>query len=357
MTLILSNEEIQRVLDMKTCLAVLEEAYRDLAEGTAITGLREDVAVPTGEPGGIYALKAYAAAFPRRQVGAVRINSDILSYTEFEGRRKRNKVPAATGGRWTGLILLFSGATGEPLAIFPDGVIQRARVGATSALAMRYMARPDAVELALIGTGWQAGSQVAAACAVHHFRRVRVFSRTAEHREAFRAEWEEAVGVPIESKASVEEAVRGADVVLCATNSLAPVMSADRLEPGMHVGIVRMAEIGDDVIRRADVVVRHLASELAAYQVAPGADTLDLQKDRGWGARGPDRVAGFPELTDLIAGRVQGRAGPEQITLFLNNGGIGLQFAAVGHAVWERARELGIGHDLPTDWFTENVHP
>ena len=141
MTLILSNEEIDALLDMGELIDVLEDAYRELAEGRGGTRLRSDIITPTTlREDGLYALKSMDGVIPKLGVGAVRINSDILTFPQTGTGMRRVKVPAAPGNRYVGLVLLFSSHNGEPLAIMPDGVMQRARVGATNALAAKYLA-------------------------------------------------------------------------------------------------------------------------------------------------------------------------------------------------------------------------
>ena len=98
----------------------------------------------------------------------------------------REKVPAAPGNRWVGLVLLFSVDNGEPLAIMPDGVMQRMRVGATNGLGIKYLARKNAETVGILGSGWQAGSQLMAACAVRDIKQIRCFSPTRENRESIR---------------------------------------------------------------------------------------------------------------------------------------------------------------------------
>ncbi|MEK7860839.1 MAG: ornithine cyclodeaminase family protein, partial [Chloroflexota bacterium] len=135
--LLLSNDEIDRLLTMAECVDVLEEAYRELAAGRATDRRRSDSFVQTSRPGALYSLKSMDGIAPAFGVGAVRINSDIVTWPTREGNLRREKVPAAPGGRWVGLVLLFSIETGEPLAIFPDGYLQRLRVGATNGLAAK----------------------------------------------------------------------------------------------------------------------------------------------------------------------------------------------------------------------------
>ena len=101
---------------------------------------------------------------------AMRINSDIIRWRQQGGRVLKTKIPAATGDKYVGLVMLFSTENGEPLAIFPDGVVQRMRVASSSATAARCLAREDASTLALFGSGWQAGSHLPAMCAVRNLK-------------------------------------------------------------------------------------------------------------------------------------------------------------------------------------------
>ena len=240
MTLILSNEDIEPLLPMDELVPVLEDAYRELAEGRGGNRLRSDIVTPTTlRDDGLYALKSMDGVIPKFGVGAIRINSDILTFPQHGNEMRRVKVPAAPGNRYVGLVLLFSTHNGEPLAIMPDGVMQRARVGATNAIAAKYLAREDAGTLAVLGSGWQAGAQVTAHDAVRTLDDVRVYSPNKEHRVAFAAEMSEAIGKEVRPCASGEEACKGADMVACATNAVMPVFARDWLEPGMHIGTVR----------------------------------------------------------------------------------------------------------------------
>lgn len=154
--LVLSNKEISELLNMPECIAVLEEAYQDLAAGRALYSSGRDNLAPCGREDAYYAFKHTGGTWPARRIQALRIKSDIISHPLIEGISCRVKLPLA-GGRWVGLVLLFSTETGELLSIFPDGVAQRMRVGGSSGLGVKHMARADARKLALLGAGWQAG--------------------------------------------------------------------------------------------------------------------------------------------------------------------------------------------------------
>src|SRR5215469_11910974 len=191
MTLILSNADAEKLVTMPECIAVLEEAYAELAEGRGVSRTRSDSFAPTVRDDALYSLKSMDGIVPKLGVGAVRINSDIVTWPKEGGNERRVKVPAAPNRRYTGLVLLFSSENGEPLAIFPDGVLQRMRVGATNGLGVKYLAREDARTVGILGSGWQAGAQLMAVCAVRRIETIRCYSPNAQNRYAFAREWSE----------------------------------------------------------------------------------------------------------------------------------------------------------------------
>src|SRR5919106_100245 len=186
--LILSNEEIESFLSIETCIEALEKAYLSWDKGTAINRPRTDLVLPSPNESGVYAFKSMEAGLVDPPIIALRINSDIVRWRQQGDRVLKTKVPAASGNKWVGLVMLFSAENGEPLAIFPDGVVQRMRVAASSALAARYLAREDASTLGVFGSGWQAGSHVPAMCAVRNIKKVYVYSPTKNNRESFARE-------------------------------------------------------------------------------------------------------------------------------------------------------------------------
>src|SRR4051812_11181658 len=185
MTLILSNDDVDKLLTMPECIAALEEAYVELAEGRGLSRTRSDCLSPTVRADAHYSLKSMDGVIPKLGIGAVRINSDIITMPKVGNNVRRVKVPAAPNDRYVGLVLLFSTENGEPLAIMPDGVMQRFRVGGTSGLGVKYLSRKNATSVGILGAGWQAGTQLMAACAVRDIKSIRCFSPTKEKREAF----------------------------------------------------------------------------------------------------------------------------------------------------------------------------
>jgi alanine dehydrogenase len=358
MTLLISNEDAEEILSITDCIEALEQMYRELADARAVSGHRSDMVTETAHESGTYSLKMMGGVIPAFEVGAVRINSDLLGYPESGGIKRRVKIPAAPGERWVGLVLLFSTRTGEPLAIFPDGIVQHMRVAGTSALGVKYMAREDAKTVALLGAGWQAAAQIPAVMAVRNIEKFRVYGPTPERREKLCTEMEEKTGIEIRPVSDAPSAIKDADIVLCATNSMTTVFFKEWLEPGMHVGSIRHGEIEPAAINTADRVAIHDPDGLSSgYVVSTQGMALGDGKKQTASDPTLKHLADAPILADLVSGKAPGRTSDTEISQFLNYQGLGIQFAAAGWALYQKAKEHGRGRDLPTDWFTEDVIP
>ena len=356
--LVLSNEDIDQLLTMPECIEVLEEMYRDYANGEALLVPRIDNLSPSTEAGAYYGFKQMGGAWPRRRVQALRINSDIITHPIIAGKPRRVKEPKANG-RWVGLVFLFSSETGALLSIFPDGAMQRLRVGAANGIALNHLARADSRTLALIGTGWQAGGQVMAALAVRPFSDIRVFSPRSTSRDAFIAEAKmRHPEVNFHNVDNVEECVKGADVIMAATSSMVRVLEPTWLKPGVHVSCIKAQEVDQEILDGCDRVIMHVTAQPKHYDnIMEGTPNIYAGPEKGWWKDLGDKFADYPDLAQVVAGRAPGRASPDDITCFVNNVGIGLQFAAGGALVLDKARAAGLGHELPDDWFSEDVHP
>lgn len=355
--LILSNEEIEQLLTMDACIAVLEDLYEDLGRGEALNSARVDNMVPCSHEDCYYAFKHMGGSWPRHRIQALRINSDVIAHPSVGGRRRRVKVPLA-GGRWVGLVELFDTETGELLAVFPDGVAQRLRVGATNGIAAKYLARPDARRLGLFGSGWQAGAQLLAFAAVRPIAEVAVYSPRRESREAFCREWGERLGLAVRPVDTPEACAEGADILAAGTSSVVPVLRPEWLRPGVHASCIKTQEVDAAVLARCDRVTVHTKSQRKQVDnVLPGTPHVPTEHVDGWWNRPETRWEAWADLGELTTGAAAGRQGAEEVTAFVNNVGLGLQFAAVGTLILRKARERGVGRDLPREWFTESVHP
>ena len=358
MTLILSNDDTEALLTMPDYLTALENAYKDLAEGAGIAGPRADMSTVTENPESIYQLKMMGGMLPNAGYGSIRINSDIINWPQVGGKVRRQKIPLAPGDRWTGLILMFDINTSEPVAIIPDGAMQPMRVAATSGLGVKYLAREDSEIVGLIGSGRQAESQVLAVTSVRDIKEVRCYSMTKENRERFCKTVSQKVGVSMTPVASPEEAARGADIVLLATNSLDPIFFKPMIEPGVHLGTIREMDMHPDAMRAADVIVMHdpIGTDIGNFFETHGVENKD-QAGQSAVDRELSSLKNVPNLIELIGGQATGRTSAEQVSCFLNFRGLGIQFTAVGAMLIEKARAAGRGNELPTEWFTEDVCP
>jgi alanine dehydrogenase len=342
MTLILSNDDVDKLLTMPECIDVLEEAYVELAEGRGVNRTRSDCITPTANPDAVYGLKSMDGVIPKFGIGAIRINSDIVTFPKKGNNIVREKVPAAPNGRYTGLVLLFSTENGEPLAILPDGVMQRMRVGAANGLGVKYLARKDASTVGILGSGWQAGAQLMAVCAVREIKLIRCFSPTKSNRDAFATQMSELLGVAVE---------------LCATNSLDAIFFERWVEPGVHLSSIKQPEIEIKALLRADRIVLHSHDTTPVHVTTRDLALAKKANEHGWSAGNELDFDKLPTLPEMIVGRAQGRQTDNEITCFMNNIGLGYQFAAAGSVVYRKAKEAGAGRELPTEWFTEDVHP
>jgi alanine dehydrogenase len=357
MTLILSNDDVEKLLTMPECITALEEAYVELAEGRGVTRTRSDCITPTTRPDAVYGLKSMDGVIPKLGIGAIRINSDIVTFPKRGNNIRREKVPAAPNGRYCGLVLLFSTENGEPLAILPDGVMQRMRVGATNGLGVKYLARRDASRVGILGSGWQAGAQLMAVCAVRPISSIRCFSPNRDNREAFCRQMSAMLGIEVVPAEQTEDAIADADVIMCATNTLDNIFFERWIRPGIHLSSIKRPEIEMKALERADRIVLHSHDATPIHVTTRDIAFEEKAKERGWAAIPELDFQKLPTLPELICGRAEGRKSDAEVTCFMNNIGLGYQFAAAGAVVYRKAKEAGAGHELPTDWFTEDVHP
>ena len=353
MTLVLSNNDVQKALNVRECLAVMEESYREQAASRAVNRPTSHSYLAHSLPDSTYSFKSVDGGVGKYGVLALRVTSDVVQEQQLHGSTRLEKLPLAGKGMFVGLVQLFSSETGELLAIMPDGLIQQTRVGVTSALGMKVMARKNSETLGLIGTGGQAKAHYRFLTSMMPLKKVKVFSPNADHRKSFVDEMAEETGVPGEPVASAEEATRGCDVVCSATNSSRPVLKLDWLEPGIHYNSIREFETDLAILDKCDVIAIHTNFGGIQHYQPPGiVDDMPgvrREKPRDWSK--------YPEICDLIAGKAPSRTNDKQITFFLNNVGTGVQFAAMGYCAYKGAKEQGLGREIPSEWFMQDIKP
>ena len=352
MTLILSNDDVQKSLTVTACLRVMEESYREQAASRAVNRPTCQTYLPHSLPQATYNFKSVDGGIGKYGVLALRITSTVDQEQHINNSVRLEKLPLAKG-KFVGLVQLFSSETGELLAIMPDGLIQQTRVGVTSALGMKFMARQNSTVLGIIGSGGQAKAHYRFMTAVMPIKKVKVFSPNPEHKRSFVEEMTKETGVPGEPVGSAEDAVKGCDVICTTTNSSRPVLDLDWLKPGMHYNSIREFETDLTVLEKCDVIAIHTQFGGIQHYQPPGiVDDMPgvrREKPRDWSK--------YPEICDLIAGKAPGRTSDQQITYFLNNVGTGVQFAAMGYCAYKGAKEQGLGHEIPGEWFMQDIKP
>jgi alanine dehydrogenase len=358
MTLLLNNDEVEKALTPADTITATESVYRELAEGSAFNRPRSQVYLPVESklnPGFRYRFKSQEGGSPGTGVWALRITSDMAGHSFTAGVKRRRILPVASGNRYCGLVILFDIERIEPIAIMPDGVIQKMRVAALSAVGAKYLAPPKPKVLGLFGSGWQASAHLEYLCCLFDFEKIKVFSPNEQHRREFADSMGRKLGRRVVAASSPRETVDESDVIQAATASWDAVFDGRWVEKGMYVASIggsdasnKRREIDDETIARADLYIVH-SKEVARLDQSPDIWEVAQKGIRTW-----DSIL---EIQELLAGRVTGRTTANQITVFNNNTGAGTQFAALGSAVLKRARDLGLGREIPTEWFLEDVSP
>jgi ornithine cyclodeaminase/alanine dehydrogenase-like protein (mu-crystallin family) len=353
MTLVITNQEIASLLNMNDCIEAIEQAFHELGAGQATSRPRTLTYSPLG-PDHFYLFSCMDSSLPSLGVHILRLTSDHVLQTTYNGLPRRDKLPRAPGGKFCGLIMLFSLETLEPLALIQDAVLNKMMVGATSGIAAKYMSRPESRSMALLGSGWLAHTQVLAHCAVRPIERIKVFSPNKEHREAFCRTLQREVEAELIPVAGAQIAIEGTDIVACATNSYEPVFDGNWLTPGHHVGTVTKSEFDETTAERAAILGTQ-ALDPATFWNPPGIEPKEFE----WFRRmQPQWNRKLRALGKIVAGVEPGRNSPADITLFgagLSHG-LGIQYAPAVFA-YRRALAQGIGYQLPTELFLEDFHP
>jgi len=357
--LLINNQVVEQILDIKGCMEALETGYRDLIEQRAVYRGRYDLFVPNDDPKLMYRWGTMEGASRSFETFAIRMKSDMLEWPEGKTVEKYCIEP----GTFCGVVMVFSTRNGEPLAIINDGVIQHMRVGGCAGLGAKYLSREDSSIVGIFGSGGMARTYLLAFNEVRKLREVKVFSPTRTNREAYAREMGEKLGVKITPVEKAEDAVRGCDIVATCTDSIQVVVNDPSwIAPGMHLTCVKSNEWNPAILRRADVVVKmgRATKNLDEGQMRIGGEAAVVAGN----AEEIKRIANpkvdifsqdFPLLTDVMSGKLKGRSDRDQITFFANSGTQGLQFASTAGYVVREAKRRGLGQEIPTSWFLQDI--
>lgn len=358
--LLINNETVQQILDMKGCMEALETGYRDLIQERAVYRSRIDVFVPNDDPRLMYRWGTMEGASRSFETFAIRMKSDMLEWPDGKTVEKYCIEP----GTYCGLILVFSTRNGGPLAIINDGIIQHMRVGGCAGLGAKYLAREDAAVVGMLGSGGMARSYLMAFNEIRKIGEVRVYSPTKRNRDAYAEEMSGKLGIRVVPVENMEEAVRGCDIIATCTDSIRVVVHEPSwLEAGMHLTCVKANEWNPEIVKRCDLAFRMGRSAIKnldegmrriAAETAMVAGTEEEM--RRIADPEVDIFKGdYPYLTEIMAGRLPGRTSSEQKSFFINSGTQGLQFASVAGFVVREAKRRGLGQEVPTKWFLQDI--
>jgi alanine dehydrogenase len=354
MALLIDNDVTARVLSVPDAVVAMEEVLRQYALGLATFQPRTDLWAPTAVGGDYYRWGSLLGAMYEPPTLALRFKSDILTWTEYDGNVTEdwhNMKP----GTYCGFIILIDMTNGEIIGLMNDGIIQHARVGATAGVGAKYLARKDSRVLGVIGSGGMAETYAEAICAVRPIEEIRVYSPTPANREAYAEKMSRKLGIPVVTKENNLEIARDADIVACCTDSRVPVYTMEMLEaqaPGGTFIRCRLDEIDEPVLHAVDKSFGNQREPYTDLVIGSQQERDRRPSNKEYQRRYKPRP--HPFLSDVIAGEIPGRTS-ETETIYYDNNSAGLQFAAVGRLVYDRAKEKGLGLEIPMSWFQQDI--
>ena len=319
--LILNQSEISQLLPMKECMEVMKEALGALARGSVLLPLRPVMWLP-------------------EKVGALGMMPAYAGELQVMGLKVVSVFPGNQGTPYDshmGAVMIFETKHGQPLAIMDATEITAIRTAATSGVATQLLAREDAGDLTILGSGTQAKSHLEAMLLCRKIRRVRVWSRNRENALAFAGRESRRHKIEVEPVATVEAAAEASDLICTTTSSPDPILLGEHLSRGAHINAVGSSvpfarELDTDAVSRARLFVDRRESVLNE-----AGDFLIPKREN---AIGDDHIQG--EIGEIVIGKIQGRRTSEEITLFKSLG-LAIEDIASAEHIYRKALSKGIG--------------
>ena len=368
--LIIGNADVAKLLTMGVAIDALDQAYRQLVTTDAVCKPRTDIQIPTKTAGKVYQWSSVEGGSTSGYF-AIRMKSDIIYEQEYNGARTQEKY-CIRPGTYCGLILLTDTESGEPLAILNDGLTQLTRVGADGGIGVRYLAKKNAEVIGMLGSGGMSETHMEAFMHVRPgLKRLQVYSPTKENRERFGRKMADKYGLEIKVCDRPEEIYRDADIVAVLTDSAVSVIDGPRIEKGAHlVAPGTGGGIKDKgVLDRIDLYLRFgnatapwggagpgIDDEYFTYAARPDIETGFMRKTKG--GRGHGAV--FPAertitFADIVSGSSKGRSSDDQISYSERGNLQGNQFWPLAGRIYELAKAQGLGREIPTEWFLQDI--
>ncbi len=354
MALLISNDVTARVLTMKDAVDAMENVLHQYAQGLATFQPRTDLWAPTAVGADYYRWGSLLGAMYDPPTLAFRFKSDLINWTEYDGgvtEEWHNMKP----GTYCGFVILIDMTNGEIIGLLNDGILQHVRVGATAGVGAKFLARADSAVLGVVGSGGMAETYAEAICAVRAIEEIRVYSPTRSNRDAYAEKMSDRLGIPVIAKDSGLDVARDADIVALCTDSRVPVYTMDMLEaqaPGGTFIRCRIDEIDEPVLKAVDKIFGNQREPYTDLVIGSRQERERRPANREYRRR--YEIRDYPFLADVIAGEIPGRENDTE-TIYFDNNSAGLQFAAVGRVVYDKAREHGLGVEVPMAWFQQDI--
>ena len=315
MALFLKDEDVNHCLSMADMLEAIETMQRRFGQGAAYNLARRKIVA---------------------EGGLLSVMGGGLFYDKVLGV----KTYTVVSGKYSFQVSLYDATTGELLYYTQANRLGQLRTGATTGVAVKYLSNADSATLGIIGTGYQAPTQLEAICQVRGIKEIRAFSRTAKHRESFAKNMSDSLGIKVTPVDSDEQAVTGSDIVVCIAANMEPVLKGEWLSAGTTVvgagpTTWRAREVDDDVLTRADKIFVD-SLEQAPVESGDMASAVD---------RGIMQWSRVQELRHAVAKTLPGRDSPRQI-IFAKLMGTGVADVAAAKLAYDRAKTQGLGMEM-----------
>lgn len=315
MTLFLRDEDVRQCVTMDDMLEAIESMQRHYGHGEAYNLARRKIIASSG---------------------MLSVMGGGLFYQGLLGVKTYTVVK----GTYSFQVSLYDAGTGKLLCYTQANRLGQLRTGATTGVAIKYLANPDAAVVGIVGTGYQAPTQLEALCKVRSIKKVKAYSRTPERRKAFARSMADTLGIEVVSAATNQEAVRESDVVVCIAAATSPVLEGGWLRAGATVigagpTTWRVQEVDDVTFQRAGKIFVDSA-EQAPVEAGDMASAVD---------RGLLQWSQILELRHAVAGVVSGRDSKDQI-VYAKLMGTGVADVAAAKLAYDRAKAQGLGVEM-----------
>lgn len=315
MVLFLAERDVDQLLTVPLAIDAVEEAFFHLASRKAENLPRRRLHNPEGM------LHLMAASMPEK---------GFMAFKAYTTYRKGAKFK----------VFLYSTKTGELLAIMEADRLGQIRTGAASGVATRWMARQESELVGILGSGWQARTQLEAVCHVRHPKQILAFSRSADRLKGFCTEMQQHLQLPCEPAGSADEVVEASDILITITNSVSPVFESERLKAGTHINAagsnsILKRELSEACIERCTSIVVD-SKEQARLECGEFLGPIE---------RGILTWEAIRELGEVVSGQATPRKDARDITLFKSLG-LALEDVAVAGMLYDLAQKHKVGRQL-----------